>query len=264
MPGSQMATIRIVLANSIAGRILLVNSRGPISNIDCHAHAKSKGWIGRSAGDVNFGARRRIYLASSKPPSHRYGAPRRLLDPPRVDLRMLPIGQGVCPNVSSPMIKSTQLLIASLFCVSSLRAQPASKVEKNPPPLDPKNMDTSVKPQDDFFMYANGSWIKRTEIPPEYSRWGSFNELIERNNDALHAIAEKTATTKASDPTIQKVGDYYASGMDEKTIEAAKTKPLDDEFKNIDAVKDRNDLLKEIAHLHTIGVNVRFNFGSGQ
>ncbi len=262
-----MATIRIVLANSIAGRILLVNSRGPISNIDCHAHAKSKGWIGRSAGDVNFGARRRIYLASSKPPSHRYGAPRRLLDPPRVDLRMLPIGQGVCPNVSSPMIKSTQLLIASLFCVSSLRAQPASKVEKNPPPLDPKNMDTSVKPQDDFFMYANGSWIKRTEIPPEYSRWGSFNQLIEQNNDALHAIAERAAKTKADPktaPELQKVGDYYASGMDEKTIEAMRTKPLQDELGKIDMMKDRQDVLKEIAHLHTSGVNALFNFGSGQ
>ena len=56
MPWSQMATIRIVVANSIAGRIVLVNSRGLISNIDRLAHAKSKRWIGRSAGDVNFGA----------------------------------------------------------------------------------------------------------------------------------------------------------------------------------------------------------------
>jgi hypothetical protein len=103
------------------------------------------------------------------------------------------------------------------------------KIEKNPRPLDPKNMDTSVKPQDDFFMYANGGWIKRTEIPPEYSRWGSFNELIEKNNDALHEIAEKTAKTKVDPkmaPETQKVGDYYGSGMDEKTIEAMRTKPL--------------------------------------
>ena len=56
MPASQMATIRIVVANSIAGRIVLVNSRGLISNIDRLAHAKSKRWTGRSAGDVNFGA----------------------------------------------------------------------------------------------------------------------------------------------------------------------------------------------------------------
>src|SRR5207248_1274304 len=116
-------------------------------------------------------------------------------------------------------------------------------------------------------LYANGGWIKRTEIPPEYSRWGSFNQLIEHNNDALHAIAEKAAKTKAdpkSAPEMQKVGDYYASGMDEKTIEAMRTKPLQDELGKIDNMKDRQDVLKEIAHLHLIGVNAFFNFGSSQ
>ena len=54
------------------------------------------------------------------------------------------------------------------------------KIDKNPPAFDTKNMDKSVKPGDDFFRYANGGWIKRTPIPPEYARWGSFNELIEK------------------------------------------------------------------------------------
>src|SRR5436309_12483728 len=128
-------------------------------------------------------------------------------------------------------------------------------------------MDPSVKPADDFFLYANGGWIKRTEIPPEYSRWGSFNQLIEHNNDALHAIAEKAAKTKADPktaPELQKVGDYYASGMDEKTIEAMRTKPLQNELFRSDNMKDRQDVLKEIAHLHLIGVNAFFNFGSSQ
>ena len=116
-------------------------------------------------------------------------------------------------------------------------------------------------------MYADGGWIKNTEIPPEYSRWGSFNQLIEHNNDALHEIAEKAANTHVDPklaPETQKVGDYYASGMDEKTIEAMRTKPLAEEFKSIEAIKDRNDLLKEIAHLHTIGVPVLFDFDAGQ
>ncbi len=159
------------------------------------------------------------------------------------------------------------IIVAFFFCLLSLGAQSPPQIEKNPPPLDPQNMDTSVKPQDDFFMYADGGWIKRTEIPPEYSRWGGFNELIERNNDALHAIAEKAINAHVDPrfaPEVQKVGDYYASGMDEKTIEAVRTKPLGDEFKNIDAIKDRNDLLKEIAHLHTIGVDALFDFSSGQ
>jgi putative endopeptidase len=143
----------------------------------------------------------------------------------------------------------------------------AKAADENAKPIDPSNMDPSVKPADDFFLYANGGWIKRTEIPPEFSRWGSFNQLIEHNNDALHAIAEKASKTKA-DPKaaseMQKVGDYYASGMDEKTIEAMRTKPLQDELGKIDSMKDRQDVLKEIAHLHLTGVNTFFNFGAGQ
>ena len=114
-------------------------------------------------------------------------------------------------------------------------------------------------------MYANGGWIKRTPIPPEYSRWGSFNQLIEKNNDALHDVAERAAKeTTATDPDAKKVGDYYASGMDEAKVEVAHARPLADELKRIDGVKDRNDVLKEIAHLHTLGVTSLFGFTSGQ
>ena len=135
---------------------------------------------------------------------------------------------------------------------------------ENEKPIEQSNFDMSVKPSDDFFLYANGGWIKRTEIPPEYSRWGSFNQLIEHNNDALHVIAEKASKTNSTDADTKKVGDYYASGMDDKTIEAMKTKPLKDELAKIDSMKDRADVLKEIAHLHMIGVNAFFNFGSSQ
>src|SRR5437867_2298678 len=162
-------------------------------------------------------------------------------------------------------MKSFIPFVLAIIC--GVGASPQPQIEQKSPALDPKNMDTSVKPSDDFFRYANGAWIKRTEIPPEYSRWGAFNELIEHNNDALHAIAEKASTTQVDPklaPETQKVGDYYASGMDEKTIDAQRTKPLEDEFKRIDAIKDRADLLKAIAHLHTIGVGAFFGFGAAQ
>jgi putative endopeptidase len=200
-------------------------------------------------------------------------------------------------------MKSFALILVTLFCLLSIRVQgesskpkpfgsataapnsqkpppPISSVsptpidetakppaQKNPAPLDQSNRDLSVKPQDDFFMYANGGWIKRTQIPPEYSRWGSFNELIENNNDALHDIAEKAENTHVDPrlaPETQKVGDYYASGMDEKTIDALRIQPLDDEFKRIEAINGRSELLREIAHLHSSGVDVFFEFGSGQ
>jgi putative endopeptidase len=150
-----------------------------------------------------------------------------------------------------------------------------SQVPKNPPPLDLKNMDTSVKPQDDFFLYANGNWIKNNPIPPEFSRWAAFNELAEKNNDALHEIAEKAAAVapkeskkskieKAALADLLKVGDFYASGMNGKAVEAARGKPLEGEFKRIDAMKNSKDVLKEIAHLHTMGVYGLFLFISGQ
>src|SRR5436853_102280 len=170
-------------------------------------------------------------------------------------------------------MKSFIAVIISLLCAVNLFAEPQAPAESNPqtapsaPPLDPKNIDSSVTPGDDFFKYANGAWIKRTEIPPEYSRWGAFNELIERNNDALHTIAEKASQTPVDPklaPETQKVGDYYASGMDEKAVEAARTTPLTEEFQKIDAMKDRQDVLKQIAHLHSVGINAFFNFGSGQ
>ena len=176
-------------------------------------------------------------------------------------------------------MKSFIAVIISLLCAVGLLAQSkpsqpagadhqgqsATSTGQNQKPIDSSNFDTALKPGDDFFLYANGGWIKRTEIPPEYTRWGSFNELIEHNNDALHEIAEKAENTKVDPrmaPEPQKVGDFYASGMDEKTIEASGAKPLDDEFKKIDAISDRDALQKEIAHLHSMGIPVLFNFGS--
>jgi len=165
-------------------------------------------------------------------------------------------------------MKSLITITTSVVCsLAAVIAAPQGQTEQDPPPLEPNNRDLSVTPGDDFFLFANGSWIKQTEIPPEYSRWGAFNELIELNNDALHAIAEKASKTPVDPklaPETQKVGDYYASGMDEKAVEAARITPLTEEFQKIDAMKDRQDVLKEIGHLHSIGINAFFNFGSGQ
>src|SRR5947208_8019917 len=184
---------------------------------------------------------------------------------------------GVIPgfNIFYTMKLLVFILVALLGALASQAqtepsAQPAPTIaptEQNPPPLDPKNIDTSVKPQDDFYLYANGGWLKQNPVPPEYSRWGSFEELTETNNDALHKIAEKAANMHVdakTAPEVQKVGDFYASGMDEKIIDAERIRPLEEELKRIDAIKNRADLLKAVAHLHAIGVGAFFEFGSGQ
>ncbi len=136
-------------------------------------------------------------------------------------------------------------------------------------------MDTSVDPGKNFFLYANGNWLRNNPVPPEYSRWGSFNELIEKNNDALHQIAEKAANETAQssgeskpqqrgETDLQRVGDFYASGMSDEEIAKAGTQPLQDELKRIAEMKTKDDLVREIGHLHSLGVGALFGFTSGQ
>ena len=140
------------------------------------------------------------------------------------------------------------------------------KIDKDPPAFDINHMDTSVNPAEDFYTYAIGGWLKQNPIPPEFSRWGSFNELAELNNEAMRVVAEKAAQAKGdakSAPEMQLVGDFYASGMDEKAVEAAKAKPLEEELKRIDAIKDRAGVLQAIARLHNMGASGFFFFTSG-
>lgn len=130
--------------------------------------------------------------------------------------------------------------------------------------FDTSRMDTSADACQDFFQYSNGTWLKKTEIPADRSRFGSFDILGDTNQSALHEILENAAknTNAAQGSNEQLIGDYYASCMDEAAIEAAGTKPLDTYFKQIDAIKDVNGLQTEIASLHSAGFPAVFGFGA--
>jgi putative endopeptidase len=123
------------------------------------------------------------------------------------------------------------------------------------PAIDRKNMDSTVNPGANFFLYANGGWIKRNPMPAEYSRYGAFEVLQEKNFTDLRSILEEASkdTNAEKNSNKKKIGDFYSSGMDSIKIDKEGAKPLDDEFKLITAVKTKNDLLNEIVHLHTIG-----------
>jgi putative endopeptidase len=130
--------------------------------------------------------------------------------------------------------------------------------------FDISRMDTSVDACTDFFQYANGTWLKKTEIPAAYSRWGSFNILGENNNNLLREILEADAKNKAATGSNQQlIGNFYASCMDEAAIEKAGVKPLKSYFKRIDKIRDTKDLQREIAMMHKMGVPVVFSFGAG-
>ncbi len=127
--------------------------------------------------------------------------------------------------------------------------------------VDPQYFDLSVKPQDDFFRYVNGTWLKTVVMPADQARWGSFTELAQRNLENLHGICERVATPgSAHTPIEQMVGDFYASGMDEAAINAAGVKPLQPEFDRIAALQTPADVMGELAHLRLMGVRAGFNF----
>jgi putative endopeptidase len=130
--------------------------------------------------------------------------------------------------------------------------------------FDLANLDRAVKPCDDFFGFAEGGWTKNHPIPAAYSQWGTFNILHDRNEDVLHQILEEAS--KDAKATLgsnwQKIGDFYASCMNDSQIEAAGTKPLDSEFKRIAAIHDSASLQAEIAELQRQNINAALAFGS--
>jgi putative endopeptidase len=127
-------------------------------------------------------------------------------------------------------------------------------------------LDKTCKPCEDFFNYANGEWLKKNPVPAAYPSWGRFNELAERNREQLHGILEAAAANSKAPAgsNEQKIGDFYASCMDEKQINAAGAKPLDPEFGRIAALASVADLQAEIARLQSSGVGGLFAFGSTQ
>jgi endothelin-converting enzyme/putative endopeptidase len=105
------------------------------------------------------------------------------------------------------------------------------------------NMDRSVKPGDDFYEYANGDWIKRTEIPADRGRIGVFSALADQSDKRTAALIEESAKgggAPGSGP--RKIGDLYNSYMDEAGIEAKGLAPLDPHLKAIAAIKDKKEL----------------------
>ena len=120
--------------------------------------------------------------------------------------------------------------------------------------FDKTGMDSSVKPGDNFFEYANGKWIKSAIIPDDQSGWGSFNTLYEDNIHNLKSLLEDASKSGGAKGSIeQKLGDYYASGMDTVAIEKVGAEPLKPMLAKIDAVKDYKGLMELIADAYTKG-----------
>ena len=164
-------------------------------------------------------------------------------------------------NLKKTLLASAAILSLATYATAGEKDAAAKSTGRKV--LDPANIDKSVRPGDNFFLYANGSWLKTNPIPASETRWGSFNELQENNYRALHELLESAANNKsaAKGSKEQKVGDFYRSGMDSVAINKAGIAPLKGLLDRIDKVKNAKGLLAEVTLSHTQGIGPLFSFG---
>ncbi|HUR40066.1 MAG TPA: M13-type metalloendopeptidase [Verrucomicrobiae bacterium] len=123
------------------------------------------------------------------------------------------------------------------------------------------NFDKSVRPQDDLFRHVNGNWLKTTEIPADKARYGSFTKLRDDSEARLRTIIEESAAkpNKKAGSDEQKVGDLYASFMDEAKLEELGIKPLEAELARIDALKGKQEIAALLARFARMNVGTPIN-----
>jgi putative endopeptidase len=164
------------------------------------------------------------------------------------------------------------LVLAALVngCGSSSTAPASAPATAAPAPaffaphgFDLSAMDTSVKACDDFYRFAVGKWRDTHPLPAQYSRYGRFEELAERNREVLHQILEQDAAMTNARPgsAEQKVGDFYAACMNETAVETAGIAPIQPELERINGISDRASLIAELNRLHTEGFAPLFRIG---
>src|SRR5690242_8734797 len=131
--------------------------------------------------------------------------------------------------------------------------------------FDARALDRSADPCTDFYQFACGTWMKENPIPADQATWGRFSELAERNRATLRGLLDKISEPKPGRSPIEtKLGDYYATCMDEAQVETLGAKPLAEDLARIDAIKSKEELPALIGSLSRIGVNTFFTFGSDQ
>ena len=141
------------------------------------------------------------------------------------------------------LIKYLLFAIPAVVAVSCKQHQKDADVPKRIVFFDKSGMDTTVKPGDNFFLYANGKWIKDTKIPGDENSWGLGNILYNDNQKHLHSILDDVSVDdNPAGSKEQKVADLYKSGMDTATIEKLGYDPVKPLLAKIDTVKDYKGL----------------------
>jgi len=165
-------------------------------------------------------------------------------------------------------------LIAGLFAGAAFAAPSVAAPADSAAPtaalsasgVDKGALDAAVRPQDDFFRYSQGKWLKDVEIPNDRSSWGAFNVAQESVEGQIRTLIEQAAQDKnaKAGSDAQKMGDYYASYIDLERRNALGVKPLAPELARIAALKDKSGLGALAAHASRIGAGSPVAMGVGQ
>src|SRR5258708_40270930 len=159
------------------------------------------------------------------------------------------------PAHHSTKMRLARAILCALLCISAPAAQSQSRSQNaaiDAPKHDSHgisvaNMDPSVKPGEDFYEYANGAWIKRTEIPPDRGRVGGFNTLDDLSNKRTAGLIEEAAKSNApAGSSSRKIAALYNSYMDEPAIEAKGVAPLRTHLDAITAIRDKRELARAL------------------
>jgi predicted metalloendopeptidase len=120
------------------------------------------------------------------------------------------------------------------------------------------NMDKAVRAQDDFYLHLNGHWMKTAEIPADRSAWGTGAQLVEEIQPRLRQLIEEAAATGGS-ADAKKVGDLFASAMDEARADQLGLAPLNAERARIAAITDKSQLAEQFGHMSRLAVTSPFD-----
>ncbi|MGK9475692.1 M13 family metallopeptidase [Melioribacter sp. OK-6-Me] len=152
-----------------------------------------------------------------------------------------------------------KIILFGLFLLSAFINVNASGGGKG---FDISNLNKSVSPRENFYEFAVGNWVKNNPIPPDQSRWGTFNVLIERNNELLRSIVEEVASNPnwEKGTAKQKIADFYVTAMDSARIEKYGYKPILPLFEQIDKIRNKAELIEAVAQFHKTGISPFFYF----
>jgi putative endopeptidase len=157
------------------------------------------------------------------------------------------------------------MVLMALTVSLGLPLASAETVTVSPVPrFSVEHMDQSVRPAEDFYRFAAGSWLKNNPVPADKARWSGFDELAERNWELIHELLEASATAgKSATGPRRQVGDFYTSAMDTNRIEQLAFKPIEPDLRDIARLKTTRDLVRLLARFHQQGVNPLFGDGVG-